>query len=136
MGHTKFIKEIMSDYKSKCFLDKGSSEDMLEAFLTKKVDYSSSLLHRADILDQNSQSEVSCEMGTCIIKNACVTKDAGLRLFGSSDHVSKEKNKLKSIVKQSILPCTNCHNGIYDHVERATSGWSYKLKDVATLGSG
>jgi len=82
-----------------------------------------------------TQSNVTCDGVACMITNACVSKNSGVILFGNEDHVLKEKEKLRYILKQSYS-CPYCEKRVL--VERAQSqaGRRYIHDSTATLATG
>lgn len=79
-----------------------------------------------------TQSNVTCDGVACMITNACVSKTSGVMLFGNKDHVLKEKEKLRYILKQSYA-CKYCQKKVL--VERA-HGKHYIHDSTVTLATG
>ena len=82
-----------------------------------------------------TQSNVTCDGVACMITNACVSKNSGVILFGNEDHVLKEKEKLRYILKQSYS-CSYCEKRVL--VERAQfqARRRYIHDSTATLATG
>ena len=73
----------------------------LAFFLLKFFTLSESKLYEPGFAENSITSNVTCNGNACLITNACVSSNTGLKLFGENDHVYNESLKLKYIVKQN-----------------------------------
>jgi len=138
------VRNWLDFYRNLCWKDHALNHIVPKEIAFTKIDNNSTTATSLDdnngaksyekpiIHEGTTQTQVTCDVVSCRIKDACIGKNGVIQIFGDEDHVKVQQEKLANKITHAWV-CDNCTREV--KTERGTSFHNI-WADSATMSTG